>query len=204
MPAARQGRDDVVAQIFTLIRDRGLDGTSLADIAATTGLGKSSLYHYFPGGKDHMAEAVLDHAGRWMQAHALAALRAPGAPAKRLRAMLRTLDDLYAGGTVACVLGALALGTGRERLAGRLAGVFTGWIDALRDLAVEVGVRPAEARERAEDAVVRIEGALVLAVSLGDPAPFARACRRIERDLLRVPESSESLPVKAARNCSSA
>jgi AcrR family transcriptional regulator len=186
MPAARQGRDDVVAQIFTLIRERGFDGTSLADIGAATGLGKSSLYHYFPGGKDDMAAAVLDHAGRWMQTHALAALRAPGPPAKRLRAMLRTLDELYAGGTVACVLAALALGTGRERVRAGLAGAFTGWIDALRDLAIEAGISRAEARERAEDAVVRIEGALVLAVSLNDPAPFTRACRHIDRDLLRV------------------
>jgi AcrR family transcriptional regulator len=184
MPAALLPRDEVVARIQDVFRDRGFDGASLAEISNATGLGKSSLYHYFPGGKDEMAVAVLERLDAWMNAHALAALRSPGTPQARLRSMLRVLDKFYVGGRNACVLGNLVIGGSREKFQDYLASAFAGWIAALRDLAVEAGVRRSEAQRRAEDAVVRIEGALIVAGGLADPAPFKRALQNIEHDLL--------------------
>jgi AcrR family transcriptional regulator len=184
MPAALLPRDEVVARIQDVFRDRGFDGASLAEISNATGLGKSSLYHYFPGGKDEMAVAVLERIDTWMNAQALGALRSAGTPQARLRAMLRILDEFYVGGRNACVLGNLVVGGSREKFQDYLASAFGEWIAALRALAVEAGVRGPEAQQRAEDAVVRIEGALIVAGGLGDPAPFKRALRHIERDLL--------------------
>ena len=43
-----------------LFRDRGYDGTSLSLIMKATGLVKASLYHRFRGGKEEMAETVMD------------------------------------------------------------------------------------------------------------------------------------------------
>ena len=184
MPAALLPRDEVVARIQDVFRERGFDGASLAEIAGATGLGKSSLYHYFPGGKDEMAVAVLERIDAWMHGNALAALRSAGTPQARLRAMLRVLDEFYVGGRNACVLGNLVVGASRAKFQKDLASAFGGWIAALRALAVEAGARGPEALRRAEDAVVRIEGALIVAGGLGDPAPFKRALRSIERDLL--------------------
>jgi AcrR family transcriptional regulator len=184
MPAALLPRDEVVARIQDVFRDRGFDGASLAEISNATGLGKSSLYHYFPGGKDEMAVAVLERIDAWMNAKALGALRSAGTPQARLRSMLRIIDEFYVGGRNACVLGNLVIGGSREKFQDDLAAAFGGWIAALRALAVEAGVRGPEAQQRAEDAVVRIEGALIVAGGLGDPAPFKRALRNIERDLL--------------------
>jgi AcrR family transcriptional regulator len=184
MPAALLPRDEVVARIQDVFRDRGFDGASLAEISQATGLGKGSLYHYFPGGKDEMATAVLERIDTWMNAHALAALRRTGTPKTRLRAMLHVIDEFYVGGRNACVLGNLVVGGSREKFQDDLSSAFASWITALRDLAVESGVRGPEAQQRAEDAVVRIEGALIVAGGLNDPAPFKRALRNIERDLL--------------------
>jgi AcrR family transcriptional regulator len=184
MPAALLPRDEVVARIQDVFRDRGFDGASLAEISNATGLGKSSLYHYFPGGKDEMAVAVLERIDTWMKAHALAALQGSGTPKARLRAMLHVLDEFYVGGRNACVLGNLVIGGSRVKFQDYLVSAFAGWIAALRDLAVEAGIRGPEAQQRAEDAVVRIEGALIVAGGLADPTPFKRTLRRIERDLL--------------------
>jgi AcrR family transcriptional regulator len=184
MPAALLPRDEVVARIQDVFRDRGFDGASLAEISNATGLGKSSLYHYFRGGKDEMAVAVLERIDAWMSAHVLAALRSAGAPQARLRSMLCVIDEFYVGGRNACVLGNLVVGGSREKFQDYLASAFGRWIAALRALAVEAGVREADAQQRAEDAVVRIEGALIVAGGLADPAPFKRALRNIERDLL--------------------
>jgi AcrR family transcriptional regulator len=184
MPAALLPRDEVVARIADVFRDRGFDGASLGEISNATGLGKSSLYHYFPGGKDEMAVALLERVEAWMNAHALAALRSAGTPKARLRSMLHMLDEYYLGGRNACVLGNLVVGGSRETFADDLARAFGGWIAALRALAVEAGVRGPEAQQRAEDAVVRIEGALIVAGGLADSTPFKGALRNIERDLL--------------------
>ena len=184
MTAPLMSREDVVARLLDVFRDHGFEGASLTEFSRATGLGKSSLYHYFPGGKDEMAGAVLERVGAWMQTSAYGPLRGSGTPRARLRAMLRALDDFYAGGRNACVLGSLVLGGSRERFAASLKATFAGWVDALRVLALEAGVAPATAQQRAEDAVVRIQGALIVAGGLGDPAPFSRALRHIERDLL--------------------
>jgi len=184
MPAALLTRDEVVARVATVLRRSGFAGASLAEISEATGLGKSSLYHYFPGGKDDMAIAVLECIEAWMIERVVGPLRGGGSPRARLRAMLRTLDNYYAGGRDACVLGNLVVGESRTKFQARLAQAFREWIAALRALAVESGVPGAEAQRRAEDAVVRIEGALLVAGGLDDPAPFKRALHHIERDLL--------------------
>ncbi|TMV66254.1 helix-turn-helix transcriptional regulator, partial [Thioclava sp. BHET1] len=54
-------RADVVPLLAEVFRDCGYEGTALSKITAATGLGKGSLYNFFPGGKEEMAEAVLAH-----------------------------------------------------------------------------------------------------------------------------------------------
>jgi AcrR family transcriptional regulator len=184
VPTATISRDEVVARIQNVFRDNGFEGASLTEISNVTGLGKGSLYHYFPGGKDDMAIAVLGRIDGLMRERVLGPLRGTGAPQTRLRTMLRVLDDFYDGGRNACVLGSLVVGASRTRFQSELASTFVGWIDALRTLAIEAGVKPSEARRRAEDAVVRIEGALIVSAGLADGAAFKRALRAIERELL--------------------
>lgn len=183
MPAALLPREEVVDRLMAVFRTYGYDGASLAELSKATGLGRSSLYHYFPGGKEDMARGVLDRIDAWLADTALAPLRGKGTPRKRLEAMLAALDAFYVGGSERCLLGNLVLGGSRARFQARLQGTFSTWIDALAALAVETGVSRKAARERAEDAVLQIQGALILAGGLDDPAPFRRVLRRIP-DLL--------------------
>src|SRR3954469_22668198 len=46
----------VLGEVF---REHGFEGASLSLIGERTGLGKGSLYLFFPGGKEEMATAVL-------------------------------------------------------------------------------------------------------------------------------------------------
>jgi AcrR family transcriptional regulator len=184
MPASLRSREEAVAHLLAVFQAHGYDGASLAQLSKATGLGKSSLYHHFPGGKADMARAVLARVNRWMVEMAIEPLKGPGKPARRLARMLETLDAFYAGGRKCCVLGNLVVGGGRALVQAELKAVFDLWIGALADLAAEAGVPRAQARERAEDAVAMIEGALILAGGRGDPAPFRRALRRIPEHLL--------------------
>lgn len=184
MATPSKTRADVVAQIFTVFRDRGFEGATLSEISQTTGLGKSSLYHYFPNGKEDMVVAIFSLLEQWMTDNVLRPLHGAGTPAQKLRAMLHAFDELYDGGRNACVLGALVSSGGRARFQTELKSSFEGWIAALRELAIDAGVSRREAQQRAEDAVVRFEGALIVSGGLGDPGPFKRAARQVERDLL--------------------
>src|SRR4051812_21753258 len=114
MPAPTMTRDEVVDRLLLAFRDHGYDGASLAVLARATGLGKSSLYHYFPGGKEDMALAVLDRVSGWLKEHAVKPLQGEGPPRRRLDRMMEALDGLYAGGKNACVLANLVVGGARH------------------------------------------------------------------------------------------
>ena len=52
-------RRDVLRALGEVFRAHGYEGASLTLITEATGLGKGSLYHLFPGGKEQMAAEVL-------------------------------------------------------------------------------------------------------------------------------------------------
>jgi hypothetical protein len=78
----------------------------------------------------------------------------------------------------------MVVGAGRQIFQRELRKSFGAWIDALAKVLTDARLPARQARERAEDAVIRIEGALILAGGLGDPAPFRRLLKRLPQDLL--------------------
>ena len=54
MPARLHTREAIVQRLLGVIRREGYDGASLAQLSTATGLGKGSLYHHFPDGKDDL------------------------------------------------------------------------------------------------------------------------------------------------------
>jgi AcrR family transcriptional regulator len=185
MPAAALSKDEVIERLSTVFRQHGYEGASLADLGRAASLGRSSLYHHFPGGKEEMAAAVLDRVHHYLCNRALAPLQGSGDPADRLRAMAEALDEFYAGGRSRCLLGAFVLGGAGGVFKERLQQSFSAWIDAITALLQEARIDPATARDRAEQAVMQIQGALVLSGGLDDPSPFRRVLERLPGDLLR-------------------
>ena len=58
MPAQKITREDALDRITAVFRKWGYEGATLRMISEATGLGRASLYHHFPGGKDDMARAA--------------------------------------------------------------------------------------------------------------------------------------------------
>lgn len=184
MPAALMPRDQVVERLMKVIRRHGYDGASLAELSKATGLGRSSLYHHFPDGKDDMVRAVLEQLEQGLRELIFEPLRGPEPPRRRLEQMVKSVDAYYSGGREACVLGNLVLGTSRTRFHARLRAIFDQWIGAVASALGDAGVSRAQARTLAEDAIVRIEGALIVAGGTGDTAVFARTLKHIGADLV--------------------
>lgn len=183
MPRAIADRAEVVAALAEVFRERGFDGASLALIGDATGLGKGSLYHFFPGGKEEMAAAVLAEIDLWFRTHIFEPLRATPDPRAAIRDMLRAVDGYFRSGRRVCLVGAFALGDARDRFAAQVRGYFATWRDALADALIRAGHPQAAAAALAEEAVGGIQGALVLARALDDRRAFARALGRIAERL---------------------
>jgi TetR/AcrR family transcriptional regulator, lmrAB and yxaGH operons repressor len=184
MPAALLSRDEVVARVLSVVRSQGYDGASLAELSKATGLGKSSLYHHFPDGKDDMVAAVLDYLEQTLDANVFAPLRAQGTPLARLQHMNVALDEFYARGREACLLASLGIGDSSKPFHPRVRHIFQRWLDAITVVLRDAGMSRAAAKGRAEEALVLIEGALVLARSLGDAGIFSRTLKSLPDRLL--------------------
>jgi TetR/AcrR family transcriptional regulator, lmrAB and yxaGH operons repressor len=168
-------KDEIIDRLFTVFRDHGFEGASIADLSRATGLGKSSLYHHFPEGKEEMAKAVLERATAVIDSEILNAARSSGTLKSRIRKIVATLDQMYLGGRAPCVLGQLATANiGAVARQGLLL-AFSHWIDAIEVLSRESGMSPVRARHFAEDWVARLQGALILKAAMSDLGPYKRA-----------------------------
>jgi TetR/AcrR family transcriptional repressor of lmrAB and yxaGH operons len=184
MPAPLLTRPDMLDRLMDLFREKGFDGASLSDISESTGLGKSSLYHHFPNGKEEMALQVLSHLEGQLEQALFEPMRSTDPAARKLGRMLDTIDQFYDGGRKACLLERLAASVDAERFRRPLGRAFGRWIEAVEALGVESGLPRHVARTRAEDLVVRIEGALVVCAGTGNTSVFARAIRELRQSVL--------------------
>lgn len=177
-------RQEAVIRLVDVFRRYGYEGASMAKLSEVTGLGKSSLYHHFPGGKAEMAAAVLDYLGTGLETKILAPLRLPGDPCDRIRAMNAEVARFYQQGQQACLLALLSFGEAHDLFAEDVRQAFMNWIRALAAVVMEAGFSEEIAVQRAEDAILQIQGAIVLAHGLGDSQPFKRVLERLPEQLL--------------------
>lgn len=84
--------DEILNRLTRVFREDGYEGASLARLSKATGLGRSSLYHYFPGGKSEMALAVIERSNKLFAEKVIEPLRRNVAPKERLVEMVRNLE----------------------------------------------------------------------------------------------------------------
>jgi AcrR family transcriptional regulator len=184
MPAPLLPKGEVLDRLLSAFRDKGYEGASLAELSAATGLKRSSLYHHFPGGKQEMAEQVLVHLDQQLADGLYLPLRSSLSPARKLAAMLDAIDAFYEGGRKACLLERLSASVDRARFRRPLRRAFAAWVEAVESVCLDAGLSKSVARARAEDLVVRVEGALVVSAGTGDHGVFARTLRDLRSSVL--------------------
>ncbi|MEM1416143.1 MAG: TetR/AcrR family transcriptional regulator [Myxococcota bacterium] len=183
MAPRKHTRAEVVDRVALVFRDHGYEGATLSRISEATDLGRASLYHHFPGGKEDMGRAVLERVAVQL-AEPFDALSGDGTPEERLAGFLRGVDAFYEKGKRNCLLGAMVLSGGHPRFAEELSARFKEWVDGLAAVSRASGHEGREARRRAEDAVARIQGGLVVARGLGKGSIFKRTLAELPEYLL--------------------
>jgi TetR/AcrR family transcriptional repressor of lmrAB and yxaGH operons len=170
------------AEVF---RSHGYEGTTLKLLSEATGLEKASLYHRFPGGKEEIAVAVAEQVNAWFGVNVFEPLKGTGAPAKRVRQVGQKLLEFYGDGTKSCTLDTLSLPGGSNELAAVLRHGLVAWLEAFAQIAKESGCTLTMARTRAEQAIIELEGSLVVSRVLGDNRLFLKLIESLPSLLLK-------------------
>jgi TetR/AcrR family transcriptional regulator, lmrAB and yxaGH operons repressor len=162
----------MIERTAVLLAKKGLQGASFSEILEASGAPRGSLYHHFPGGKDELVLAALEHAGN----QALAALdrmsgKPPRAVAETFVSLWRTVlarSDFAAG----CAVVAVTVAAESPALRARAAEILASWRQRLSSLFVEGGMPKRKARAAAVNLVAACEGAVILARAEQTFEPF--------------------------------
>ncbi|EZH71878.1 TetR family transcriptional regulator [Aquimarina atlantica] len=172
---------DLLEGLMSVIRSKGYDGSSLNELAGSSGLQKASLYHRFPNGKKEITAVVLDYVEKWVTDNILSLLSDTNIPpSERLEKALINIDDLYGGGQKTCILRALTMDSNLELFGEQLSQIMSQWITGFNTLGVAFGLSESDAKSKAEQTLILIQGSLIVSKALSDLSPFQKTLASIK------------------------
>jgi len=172
-------KDRIVIASAELFRRQGLTATGLKQISAEAKAPFGSIYHFFPGGKDELADEVIRRSGAFY----LLLFEAILDPAPDLVTGVRAFFA-GAGETLvatdyadACPIAVVALevASTNEPLRVATADVFTSWIDEASRRFRDAGIEDDEAHALALSVLCGLEGAFLFCRALRTTAPMEAA-----------------------------
>jgi TetR/AcrR family transcriptional regulator, lmrAB and yxaGH operons repressor len=184
-------RETYIPCLLQLFRQYGYEGATLAKISEATGLGKASLYHHFPGGKEEMVTVVLDYLEQRLEQYILQPLQGEGDAFDRLKRMSQSVIERYEGGKQPCLLATLLLGSARQVFQPTLQPLLQKWVDAIAAVLISAGMKKSLARQRGEEAIMLIQGSLILSQGLNDVSLFQRTVKQLPQQLCQGIEVRE-------------
>ncbi|GAA3835250.1 TetR/AcrR family transcriptional regulator [Amycolatopsis tucumanensis] len=172
-------KERILAVSAELFRRNGYTGTGLKQIVSEASAPFGSIYHFFPGGKEQLAEEVIRSSG--MAYGKLFDLLIAPAPD-----LITGLEQAFAAAAVtlretdyadACPIATVALevASTNETLRRATAEVFEAWIVTGTGVFTRFGLSEDDARRLTIAVISALEGAFVLSRSLRDVEPLAIA-----------------------------
>jgi AcrR family transcriptional regulator len=198
MGRTSDARNRILDTAATLIEQRGYSALGVAEICASAGVPKGSFYYFFES-KQALALTVIDE--HWAtQRRQWEELLGSGHDAlRRLRDLFEATEEVQragqqrAGLVAGCLFGnlALELSNQAEEIRLRLQEIFEVQVDLIERTVAEAKERgqagpSVDTREAARSIVAQIEGRVLLAKLLNDPAQLETLWRNC-LDLLQVP-----------------
>src|SRR5919201_111503 len=163
MPSTTKDRIlDTTAELF---RRYGYTGTGLKQIVAQANAPFGSLYHFFPGGKEHLGSEVIRRSGRmYLELFVEIAGQAPD--------VVSGVGDFFAGAAEtlretdyadACPIATVALevASSNEPLREATADVFESWISIATGYFATAGIAEDRAHELSLEMLMLLEGAFL-------------------------------------------
>src|SRR3712207_4481646 len=182
MPRRSDARQKMIQSAAVLFRERGVHGTSFADVLEHSGAPRGSIYHHFQGGKTQLAEEATRYAGEFIVAGTVAPL-ADKDPVKAIDTFRKQWTKLlrHSDFAAGCVIVAATLEGAREPTVRDAAGrAFPAWEKVLADALRERNVPRARASSIATVMIAAIEGAIILARAQRTTRPLERVNRELQ------------------------
>ena len=187
MSAPPRHRGAIVRAAATLFRRNGYAATGINEIAELSGAPKGSLYHYFPNGKDQIAEAAVRFAGAGL----VATLEKLETQHRSAASMVRAYCRLVAGWMAksgfrdGCPIATTLLESAPQSTGVTAAGreAFAGFRAVIARALIRDGFGKAEASRLSTLAVSAIEGALILARVEGSAGPIEDVAKALDAAL---------------------
>jgi AcrR family transcriptional regulator len=169
-------KERIVNASAELFRRQGYTGTGLKQVVAEADAPFGSLYHFFPGGKEQLADEVIRLAGQfYLQLFEAISDQAPD--------LVTATSDFFAGAAEtlrvtdyadACPIATVALevASTNDTLRQATADVFDSWIEAATARAIDAGVPRRKAHELAVSLLASLEGAFILCRAMRSTEPL--------------------------------
>ena len=152
----------MVQSALRLIAERGVQGTSFADVLERSGAPRGSVYHHFPGGKDEMVAAAMTY----MATEGRAVLK--GLAGSDVAGVVTGFVDMWrqlirsGDFVVGCSVVGVTVTAESDVLRSGAGTVFEVWAADLQQLLIDAGVEDAAAAGFAWMLIASTEGAVVV------------------------------------------
>ncbi|MFK3732311.1 TetR/AcrR family transcriptional regulator [Streptomyces sp. NPDC088090] len=178
-------RERIVRAASLLMQRQGYEGTGIKQVAQEARATLGSVYHFFPGGKQALGVAAVQHADQEFADLLSASLAEEADPAKAIAACARMLahhlrDSEWRDG---CPISATALETtGRvPDIEQAVTRAFRHWRDMVADTLLGAGFPEGVARDLATTVISTLEGAELTAQVYRSETPLVVAGEHLAR-----------------------
>lgn len=179
-----EARQRLVAAAADMLRRRGLNATSVRELAKHANAPLGSTYHYFPGGKQQVVIEAIEYAGEKIVRSLEKALQA--GPVEGLRAFLAmwhaiiTKAEFRVGCPVLAVCVEEPASDEDTAALTAAAQVFDAWKSLLAEALHQYGAERKQAKEIATLIIAAIEGALVMCRAKRNAQPLEHVASQLE------------------------
>ncbi|MFI8320600.1 TetR/AcrR family transcriptional regulator [Streptomyces sp. NPDC085529] len=178
-------RERIVRAASLLMQRQGYEGTGIKQVAQEANATLGSVYHFFPGGKQALGVAAVQHADQEFADLLKASLAADADPAKAIAACARALADLLRDSDWmdGCPISATALETtGRvPDIEQVVAQAFQHWRDLVAERLREAGYPEGDAHDLSVTVISTLEGAELTAQVARSETPLVVAGEHLAR-----------------------
>jgi AcrR family transcriptional regulator len=184
-----------------LFRAQGYSGTGLKQLAAEAQAPWSSMYHFFPDGKEQLAEEVIRYGGELYAQMIRQCFAAYPDPRDAVAAMFSGEAKILrsSGFRNGCPVASVALDVASttDKVRKPCAEVFGSWIDTLAEGIAATGMAEETATDLASYILAALEGAIILSRTSKSVKPLEQTAQfvlhTLEQKLPRRPRKAKGV-----------
>lgn len=185
MPKVKTSKEEVLSKVIPILRTRGVQNSSMSELAKACGIQKSHFYYYF-NNKEELIKEVLSTVYSYFKYNLFkiidsASLSLP----EKIEKMKHLMDKIFRVTDGGCIMANTALETIHlnPTYAKEIQCFFTDFISGLQSL-LKTNYPAEEAQMLAEQMVQDIEGGILLTQVYGDPKYINNAISRMEKIIM--------------------